>query len=220
MDDAGHDAGQADLIAASQSFPAASGARVLAKSGDDALAMSMNVGKGRVVTVGFMPAISYVQQARTSFTENDGKELVQPISVVAATLKAVDPRFANTPVQEIRITRKEASGGLPFRYEPSVREFIVAPAMQAKLQQTVQLDVPLVEATLLEGKLGWVVPLANYTTTPLQKLTVTVRPSRASAQVQSSRSGPLQTQKQSDGSLRVELPLESSDFIFATWADK
>ncbi len=220
MNDAGRDAGQSDLIAASQSFPAATGARVLARSGDDAMAVSMDVGKGRVVAVGFMPALSYVQQARTSFNETDAKEMVQPIGVVAATLKALDERFVNTPVQEIRITRKEASGGLPFRYDPMVREFIVAPAMKAKLQQPVQLDAPLVEATLLEGQQGWVIPLANYTTTPIQKLTVTVRPSRASAQVQSSRAGPLQTQKQSDGSLRVELPLESTDFVFARWADK
>jgi hypothetical protein len=75
--------------------------------------------------------------------------------------------------------------------------------------------VPQVEATLMAGASGWVVPLANYTGRPLEQVTVTIKPPAPAAQVHSSRLGKLNATPAADGSITVTLPLESTDMIFS-----
>ena len=61
-------------------------------------------------------------------------------------------------------------------------------------------------------------PLANYTGSPFEHLTVLLRASdRPFGEVRSSRQGILKAETVEKGVIRVTLPLESTDMVYAAW---
>ena len=87
---------------------------------------------------------------------------------------------------------------------------------EAGVTPTVTTDVPVVEATLLDGPQGGVVVLANFTYEPIANLTVTVRTTRAPQAVRSVERGDL-TFELVDGGIRFQLPLEWTDLVRLTY---
>jgi len=82
----------------------------------------------------------------------------------------------------------------------------------AGVQPAVQTDVPVVEATLLDGPNGAVVVLANFTYQPVEKLTVRVRLARPITGVRSVGAGDVPFEA-TEGGVTFSLPLEWTDLV-------
>ena len=87
-----------------------------------------------------------------------------------------------------------------------------APALEAKADQPVLCSVPLVDAVCMETEKGLVVPLANYTLQPVQKVGLAVESKKSVQRVESVHHGNLQF-KQEGGRVNFSLPLVETDFV-------
>jgi hypothetical protein len=192
-------------------------ARVLARFAKDGspASIELRVGKGRVVMHGFFPGLAYGCSAVKSYEDGGRDELVHPMAIVAQAMASLsDGRIV---ARDLRLPRREHDGYIPFSYDGPVRQFIVAPASDVK--RPLEANVAQVEAAFLEGKKGFVVPLANYTGAPVKSLEILIRPGRKHGAIRSARRGPLAT-KPSGGGVSVTLPLESTDFLVSEWAER
>jgi hypothetical protein len=163
-----------------------------------------------------MPELAAVRDAFIDY-ERRADEPVRPLPAVAAAMIACGRSTAATP-DDVRVPRKEHAP-FPATYAGAAMRFAVGPAV-APAREVVAIDAagdPLpVEATFLEGPAGWAVTLANWSGTPLERVTVRIRPGRPSGPVASARLGPLAAAREG-GEIMVELALESTDTAFAAW---
>jgi hypothetical protein len=173
------------------------------------------VGQGKVVLRGFLPGVTYVDVAYKQLMETAENPVAPPMNVAKAMV-AVDPKQPRD-WKEVRITQRANRGALPYAFDLRLLPLIASPALE-KIAKPVALDAPIVEATFMEGKTGWIIPLANYSGSYIDKLTVTINPGKPFGVVKSSHHGELKTEKQSDGSIKLAIPLESTDFVYAEWA--
>ncbi len=179
--------------------------------------VSQPTGKGSVVMVGFCPAIAYMHEAWGK-AEASGEELVPHLPSAAMAMEharqlglEIAPHLDAPQVRRLYYTKNA------YDYTSHVRDLIVAPALQANVTRPVDVDTPVVEATLLASDDGWVVPLANYTGGPLERINVKLRSKRSIGIVHSARLGTLDVRQDEDGVLQVTLPLESTDMLFGEW---
>jgi hypothetical protein len=213
---------EVDLLADSQPVAAkdAAAARTLATFADGTpAAVSVAAGQGRVVCRGFTPALAYMRGAVKQLHDGGGKEQVVHMPRVAEALKLMyetDRTWTDIPPKGDH--SRQWMTGMPYRYNAGIRAFIVGPAIRAKVKQPVTLDAQPVDAAFLECDRGWVVPIANVSGAPIDKLTVTLDPGRPSATIRSSQQGELKVSELPDGRLRVTLPLPSTDMLYAEWA--
>lgn len=171
------------------------------------------VGKGSVLAFGFLPATVYLRNALRA-SKSEGLRLQTPPPLLAEAFRLAS---AATPATDpTQVPAEELWGPLLTDYPAAVRELVAAPAVAAT-RQPVAADQPLVETTMLEGEHGFVVPLANYSGAVLPRVTLTLRPSGRVASIRSARLGELASEILPDGSLRVLLPLETTDFVFGEW---
>lgn len=215
LDQAGQPDGEVDLMAWRQKFTIPDGAIVTARFEDGTpAAAQINVGKGRVVLVGFMPGLAYI---RSAFLRYEAKrdELIAPLDRVGKVM-AIAARAEGRKSRKT-IPRHEYSG-MPFEYSAAIRDLIVRPTREARVKIPAQVDTPQVEATFMTGEQGWAVPLANYTGSPLKQITVTLQPGDACGPIRSSRLGILTKEPiGNNGSITLTLPLESTDILYASW---
>jgi len=198
--------GRVEWVAVRQSQVARDGDAVAARFDDKKPAVvSHALGKGRVVSMGFLAAVGYIRGAL-----EEGPE----------------PRAAGEKLPAIDGEDLDAAGKKTWAppasaFSAALRELIVRPARASAAPQPVDVDAPLVEATFLESAAGWVIPLANYTGAALAKVTVTVRAGdRAFGELRSSHLGLLPVEKAGANAVRVTLPLDSTDMLYAEWTAK
>lgn len=214
LGDDGKQVATVDLLACRQQFGETREARVLARFDDgQPAAVEVARGRGRVLLVGFMPALAYIHEAwnKASVAEKR-EELVEPLAAVAQALAL----SGEHPEKPVRVKRQDHFP-VPFEYPAALRDFILAPGRLARVERPVETETPQVEATFMEGETGWVVPLANYTGEPLKSLKLTIRPGRASEAIYSARAGLLVENPRRGKEITVTIPLESTDFVFAKW---
>lgn len=177
------------------------------KSGDEVLAnyadgqpavIKSKVGKGTVYSVGFLPGLSYIKPAV------DARHKIQNLGNINKT-PAVQP----TP-QQAEILERSYN---VWEYPDAIREFLLTPVRDAKVNPPVTCDVPLVDAVLMTADKGSVLVLANYTLKPLDNIELTVRTPKPVKRVESVHHGVLKTERVGTNVLRFKLPLESSDYI-------
>ncbi len=101
---------------------------------------------------------------------------------------------------------------LEEKWPAEPRELVAWALREAGVEQRVETDVPVVEATLLEGTPASAVLLANFTYEPVQELTVTVRAARKFASATSTENGEVALENV-DGGVRFTLPLEWTDIV-------
>ncbi|MEX0777690.1 MAG: hypothetical protein WD042_18455 [Phycisphaeraceae bacterium] len=204
-----------DLLARRQLLTPGQGATVLARFEDGSpAALAQPVGRGRAVMHGFTPALAYVREALLAH-HSAGEAQPAPASPAPPRILGVEESMQ----EEGETLAREGDSLVPPTFGESLRSFIVRPALEASPNQLVVVDTPQVEATLLRGAHGWVVTLANYTGRPQKRVEVTIRlGDRAFGAVHSSRGGVLADLNEQSGIVRVTLPLESTDMVFATWA--
>jgi len=104
-------------------------------------------------------------------------------------------------------------GALPVRYSRSVREMLTRPLRLAQCEPYIKTSQPLVEATLMESKShGVIVPLVNFSPSPIEKLRVAFPGLDSPKSCRSIRRGPLPI-RGAGRNCYVELPLELADFL-------
>lgn len=196
------------------SFSEGSDQQVLARFTDGRpAAVARDVGRGKVFALGFMAATVYMRDALSELRQRGdaAAQISEPLAAAFALDDDRKPKGGTVSIAEVW-------GAQPTRYSAELRSLIALPAQSAP--GLAAADEPLVETTLLEGKRGFVVPLANYAARPLTRVGLRVRPSRKAGRVMSSRNGELAVTPDPDGSFLVELPLESTDFVFGEWASQ
>ena len=133
------------------------------------VAAMRNVGRGRIIALGFWPGVSYwLSPDRTDGTR------------------------------------------LPQGWSAEIRAFATWPARLANSPRHAIVDVPGVEACLLESNRGIAVTLLNWTGQPLSRIRVTIPGIKSSAKVSSTQQGPI---ARSDAETTIELPLDTADVL-------
>jgi len=101
---------------------------------------------------------------------------------------------------------------LEEKWPEEPRRLVAWALAQAGVVPTVQTSAPVVEATLLTGKAGSVVVIANLTYEPIETLAVTVRLPQAPKTATSVEQGELEL-RQVPGGVTFSLPLEWTDLV-------
>jgi hypothetical protein len=178
-----------------------SGSQILARSKEGPAYVTRTVGQGRVYQAGFLPGLSYMHPAvvaRRAMGEAAGKSEIQDIP------------DSSEVVPEKALLRRSAS---PWKYPAGIRELLAKPVIAAGVSLPVQCDVPLVDAVLMEGDRGAVVPLANYTLQPLKKVTLTVKTKQRIERVESVHHGTIAFVRKAPDQVEFSLPLRETDFV-------
>lgn len=104
---------------------------------------------------------------------------------------------------------------LEEKWQPEPREIIKMTLDAAKITPVIKTDVPVVEASLLNGSAGSAIVLVNYTYQPIKMLTIDLKLDRAVKQVVSTQGSKVQLQTAGlpAGQTRLKLPLKSVDII-------
>jgi hypothetical protein len=160
------------------------------------------VGRGRVEAYGFLPGLSYIRMAQKAFEQR--------------MEQAVPAGLSLKPSEGVPGTRGYYSGAADAgSFSGELRKVIVGEGVR----EPVVVGHPLVEATLMEGSAGWVVPLANYSGEAGKLVRVEIRVGgRKFGKVYSARHGELKVMPGAEaGAIRVELPMDSTDMVFAKW---
>lgn len=103
--------------------------------------------------------------------------------------------------------------GFTTEYPGAVRDLINAPAILAGVRKDVELDVPVVEATLQDGDKGAVVTMVNYTMKPIAKVTLRAkvsRPVQRAVAVSDGKELPVST---NGDTVTLSLPLGMTEFV-------
>lgn len=101
---------------------------------------------------------------------------------------------------------------LPEGWSAPLRELIVAPVKAAGVVNPVTVSPAMVEAPMLVSEKGIAVTVFNWTNTPMEKVTVSVRTSMPIKSASSVLAGALKMTS-ADGVVTVELPVKSVDVV-------
>jgi len=200
-----------DVLSVRQALTARAGAEVLGtyKDGSPALIRG-SADKGTIYCTGFLPALDYIRQAAVA--RQDMAAQIKQEEQVAIDGPDVEQAAANantlSPTDRARL---EASAN-PWAFPGMVREAILAPVRTAGIEPPVTCSVPLVDAVYMTCDQGIVMPLANYTLLPLDKVDFTVRVDRPIARVETIHRGTLEV-KQTGNRLSFSIPLASTDYV-------
>lgn len=205
-----------DVLSVKQNFvnvkPAAT-VKVLGQYADGQPAaiatQGLKAGKGRVVSLGYLPALDYIKKAL------DAKAKFIDLN---AGIENEGDAQDGVPGQEaiLKMLPNEKSYN-PWDYPAAIREVITQPVDQAVAAKTLELpiscNVPLVDAVYMICDQGVLVPLANYTLNPIKEMTLEIAIDKPVKEVRSVHQGKLKVTQINAKRIRVTLPLECTDFV-------
>ena len=113
-------------------------------------------------------------------------------------------------VRDLDLTEKSYN---PWEFPAELRQHIVQPARDAGISPPVSCDVALVDAVYMEAGNSVLIPLANYTLNPIPRLTLEIAVNRPVKEISSVYHGVMKYEDAGAGRIRVQLPLECTDFI-------
>jgi len=131
-------------------------------------------------------------------------------AILVGTLPGIAYLKSGIPVQPM--DRDGFTHFLPTKFSPEIRALIGLPLQLAGVMKPVECSEPLVDASLLESARGIIIPLANFTGKPIQRLRVTLRDVGAPRRIYTTERGELRPQMTADG-IVVEFPIGLTDFL-------
>ncbi len=167
-------------------------------------------GRGRVDSLGFLPALDYIRQAllaRRALTERVKEEKEAAIDGP----DAINEERATADIAPEDRLRLQRSAN-PWAYPADQRETLLTPFRDAGIDPPLVCDTPLVDAVCMEAPEGLVIPLANYTLLPLERVELGLRVARPVKRLESVHQGELAHQLK-NGRLVFALPLDSTDYV-------
>ncbi|MCM8758768.1 MAG: beta-galactosidase [Candidatus Omnitrophica bacterium] len=176
------------------------GSSIIGNFSDQSIAIvTGRAGKGTVYYCGFLPAIAYAYQAlveRNKLSEG----------IKTQEIQTPEPDKIATETQLLSRSYN------PWKYPENIRNFVLMPVMAANLDLPVKCDVPLVDAVIMECDKGLLVPLANYTLQPLEKINLEVKTKKAIKSVESAHCGKIPFIQEKDR-VKFSMPLKETDFV-------
>ncbi len=218
VDTAAFDGGEMEVLSVRQRQTPNADAEVLARfSGGGAALVRGKAGMGTVWSAGFLPALDYIKQALTArralAAERDDANPPKPQgNHPAPPVEPTDEGRTATVAgsTELRLDRSYN----PWEFPAKVRDFILAPTRAAKVNPPLTCDLPLIDAVPLRAPRGIVIPLANHTLLPQQRVEFTLRLDGESVErVESVHQGALEWKQAADGKIAFSLTLEASDYV-------
>ena len=190
--------GTVDVLSVKQSLAPREGAVGLATFKDKSAALVRgNAGKGTVYCAGFLPALAYIKPAL------DARNALQKKVTDGLALSASEAKDA--PLLE-RTSN-------PWKFPAAVRDLILTPTRAAKITLPLTCSSPLVDAVFMPHEKGILIPLANYTAEPIQKLTLRINVPRAIAKAESATHGDIPFKQTTPTTVELSLPLDNNDFV-------
>lgn len=194
------DGTQIPVLSAKQQISPKPGTQILGSFSDQTPAIvSGKAGKGTVYYAGFLPAIAYAYQAII-----DRNKISEGVKI--SEIEVPSPDKIATETQLL------ARSYNPWKYPEQIRNLILSPVFEAKPEIPVVCDTPLVDAVVMECEKGILVPVANYTLQPLEKITLQVKTKKAVKSVETVHCGKIPF-VQEKNVIRFSLPLKETDFI-------
>lgn len=155
--------------------------------------VAARAGKGRTISVGFLPALSYIKSA-------------------LAARDKLEKNASGDATADDRLARSYN----PWEFSSAVRERLLTPIRGSHLESPLAYNAPLVDAVYLPCEQGVLIALANQTLRPLPKLALRVRVARRVSRVESVHRGSIPFQPSADHEIRLTLPLDASDWLKIT----
>ena len=187
-------------------------------------------GQGRVLVLGFLPALSYIKPALAARLPLDrqaeaerrtAEELAaareasadsaQPLATSAAVSAAQGASSLAAADREF-LTRSYN----PWCYPAGIRDRLLTPVRDARVAPSLTCDTPLVDAVELRCEQGVLIALSNHTLRPLARIGLELKSAGAIRRVESVRVGPVAFEPLAAGAVRFAVPLEASDFIMVS----
>ncbi len=215
-----------EVLSVKQPLAAKDQGEVLARFDDGQPAVvSGRTGRGRVIAVGFLPALSYIKPAlaaRLPLEQQAAKEKLA--AEQAASAETEQPAATNTAAATAALNESasaSASGPSellersynPWQYPAGIRKLLLTPVREAQLAKPLACDTPLVDAVALPCDQGVLVTLANYTLRPLDRVSLQLQTAEPVVRVESVRRGVLKFEQPTSGQVRWTMPLEANDFV-------
>ena len=120
--------------------------------------------------------------------------------------------FAWFPGMSYAASAKESKGGLPAGWSDSIREWIIFPVKNERIEFPVAVNKLYVETPVLISEKGAVVTLLNWSGEKIEELKIKARlPFRISS-VSSVKQGDIKYMEERD-SVVFEIPLDAADFV-------
>lgn len=156
-------------------------------------------GKGTVYLYGFLPAMAYSYDALLKRKQIESNVNVQQIT----------PPEPDKIATETQLLVRSYN---PWKYPEEIRNMIVSPVIEANIELPVLCDTPLVDAVAMECEKGIIVPVANYTLQPLNKVNFGIKTTKTVKSIESAHCGKISFQQ--DGNrVKFSIPLKETDFI-------
>ena len=182
-------------------------------------------GKGRIIAVGFLPALSYIKTALVSRLPLEQK--AAELKLAAAKLELSNPdqpeatnataALADTQVQKPALPGTDGEllerSYNPWNYPAGIRERLLTPIRDAKIVSPLVCDTPLVDAVALRCDQGTLITLANQTLRPLDQVQLQLNTPQTVERVESVRHGNLEFEQPEPGKISWSMPLEANDFV-------
>lgn len=210
-------AAKIDVLSVKQTFSGVpqNGVTIEATFGDGSPAeIRSAVGKGFVVSRGYLPALDYMRKALVAKNDAATKNALTPKATAKKIIAEKDAPNEGIPdaddIEEIDSPAKSAN---PGEYPTEVRNAIIQPVRAAEVKTPIVCSVPLVDAVYMTSNKGIIIPLANYTLQPIKNMTLEIDVDRPVHEVESVYQGNLQFEKIDEKKIRVNLPLDCTDFI-------
>ena len=186
--------GKSAVLGVQQTLTAKSGAETTATFNDGGAAI---VRKGGVTCCGFLPALGYIKAA---------------LDHRAALQKKIDEKAALTASEQRDAVLIERSYN-PWKFPAEIRDLILGPARDAKITAPVRCSHALVDAVFMPQEKGILIPLANYTLEPIDRLTLQITVPRQVVKAESAIRGKISFKHTTDSTVELSLPLENNDFV-------
>ncbi|MCM8822248.1 MAG: beta-galactosidase [Candidatus Omnitrophica bacterium] len=188
------------VLSLKQQIEPESDSQILATFSDKTPAIvSGKAGKGTVYYSGFLPGLAYAYQAlvhRNKIAQGVNiQQVVAPQSDKIATETQLLVRSYN-----------------PWQYPQHIRNLITTPAKEAKLKMPVVCDTALIDAVAMECEKGILVPVANYTLQPKERVNFEVVVKKPVRSIESAHCGKIKFVQGKD-SVKFSMPLKQTDFI-------
>lgn len=159
------------------------------------------VGKGAVVSRGYLPSLDYIRKALIA--KGDIQKRDQELNENNGIPGPDD-------VEPLKLNEKSYN---PWQYPGDVREHILQPVRSAKIALPVLCSVPLVDAVYMTSGNDIIIPLANYTLQPIKEMSLDIAVKGPVNEVRTVYQGALKYEKLDANTIRVRLPLDCTDFV-------
>jgi len=192
------------------------GAETLATFADGSPAIvRARASEGMIYSAGFLPALDYIKQAvvsrRALLAEKENAKEAAANRDSNPT-PPVDPSSKEASENAVGDARLERSRN-PWEFPAKVRELILHPVRAAKVAPPLKCSVSLVDAVVLHADNGVVIPLANYTLTPLEKVDFSLRVERPIDRIETVHHGQIEFEPDKSGKVTFSIPLDATDYI-------